>query len=244
MTDNEWFKSWFDTKYYHILYKHRDEDEAERFIERLVNHLDIPLDSAVLDLACGKGRHSKTLSDFGFKVTGADLSQNNISSAKGVFDDIDFIVNDMRQVIPAKKFDYVFNLFTSFGYFDHTSENDDVLKAIYTMLNSGGILVLDFMNVERVISQLVEKEKKRIDGIDFDIQRSYDTTHITKNIHFIDQGKEFNFQERVQALNLDDFTDLMSRNGFNILRTFGNLDLEPFNAQISDRLILIAVKNE
>ena len=37
--EKEWFAQWFDTEYYHILYKHRDFDEAEKFIKNLVDFL-------------------------------------------------------------------------------------------------------------------------------------------------------------------------------------------------------------
>ncbi len=54
----EWFASWFDTSYYHILYKHRDDSEAQEFIRNLVSFLNIKKENRLLDLACGKGRHS------------------------------------------------------------------------------------------------------------------------------------------------------------------------------------------
>ncbi len=245
MADNEWFKSWFDTKYYHILYKDRDESEADRFIKNIAGYLEIEPGSYVLDLACGSGRHAKKLCDLGFKVVGADLSENSISTAKkSKAENLEFIVHDMRQVISNYTFDYVFNMFTSFGYFEDKSDNDAVLQSIHTMLNSQGILILDFMNVEKVIDNLISEEKKQIDGLEFEIARSYDQSHITKDISFVDEGKRYHFQERVQALKLEDFEELMLRNGFNILRTFGNFDLEPFNASISDRLIIIAAKSE
>ena len=52
-----WFINWFDSPYYHILYKNRDEKEAEFFIENLVQYLNLKKRSKLLDIACGKGRH-------------------------------------------------------------------------------------------------------------------------------------------------------------------------------------------
>ena len=49
-----WFKNWFDSPYYHILYKNRNEKEAKSFIDNLINYLQIPNKSKVLDIACGK----------------------------------------------------------------------------------------------------------------------------------------------------------------------------------------------
>ncbi len=36
----------------------------------------------MLDVACGKGRHSRALADMGFDVTGIDLSFDSIREAK------------------------------------------------------------------------------------------------------------------------------------------------------------------
>ncbi len=63
----KWFDTWFDTKYYHILYKNRDYSEAEHFISNLVNRLMIDKSDRILDLACGKGRHSIYLNKLGYK---------------------------------------------------------------------------------------------------------------------------------------------------------------------------------
>ena len=74
--------NWFDTKFYHILYKNRDHKEAELFIENLIDKLKIKKNSKVLDLACGRGRHSIFLNKKGMIVTGFDSSENNILEAK------------------------------------------------------------------------------------------------------------------------------------------------------------------
>ena len=74
----EWFESWFDTKYYHLLYKDRNEDEARTFISNLISDLNVSHDSKILDLCCGKGRHSKFLNSKGYHVVGADLSNQSI----------------------------------------------------------------------------------------------------------------------------------------------------------------------
>ena len=55
--DNQhWYASWFDTPYYHILYKDRDHTEAQVFMDNLTNYLNIPEGGKILDLACGKGQ--------------------------------------------------------------------------------------------------------------------------------------------------------------------------------------------
>ena len=236
----EWFAEWFNTEYYHILYQDRNEEEANRFISNLISFLNIPKNSKLLDLACGKGRHSKILNSFSYDVLGVDLSENSILKArKETTETLRFETHDMRKVIPNLKFDAVFNLFTSFGYFNTPAENQKMCSSVSEMLNSKGKFIIDFMNAEKVIRNLVLSEKKTIDGITFKLERRFDGKHIFKEIHFSDKGQDFHFTERVQALNLQDFQALLSAS-FKILDTFGSFDLTPFSAVNSDRLIIIA----
>ncbi len=56
-----WFKDWFNTPYYHQLYFKRDDKEAAAFIDKLIGYLKPPANAKMLDVACGKGRHSLQL---------------------------------------------------------------------------------------------------------------------------------------------------------------------------------------
>ncbi|MDG1148045.1 MAG: class I SAM-dependent methyltransferase [Crocinitomicaceae bacterium] len=241
--EKEWFASWFDTPYYHILYKNRDDAEAKKFILNLIDNLKLPKTDKVLDLACGKGRHSVTLNESGYDVLGVDLSPASIASANKYNNArLRFDVHDMREVLPNESFSAIFNLFTSFGYFNSTEDNKKVLNSIHTMLSNNGVLIIDFMNASRVIEQLIETEVKRVDEIVFNISRRYDGSHIYKDIKFEDNGKSFSYTERVQALKKEDFEHLLEACNFEILRTFGDFNLSEFNEKDSDRLIIIAQK--
>lgn len=240
MSKKEWFADWFDTSYYHLLYQNRDEKEAEKFIQNLMELLNLPAESKLLDLACGKGRHAKYLSEFGHDVLGVDLSPNSISLANDWANErLRFQTHDMREILQNERFDVVFNLFTSFGYFDHESENKRVCNSIALMLKPGAKVLIDFMNASKVIQNLVPSEMKLLDGITFQIARNYDGKHIYKHIDVLDNGHESHFMERVQALKLSDFQSLLE-DKFEIVNTFGSYDLTPFNEENSDRLILLA----
>lgn len=241
MQGKEWFADWFDTTYYHTLYKNRDVSEAKQFIQRLIQHLPLKNNDRVLDLACGKGRHAVTLSECGFHVLGVDLSTNSISEARRFENDsLKFAVHDMREVIPNEEFDGVFNLFTSFGYFDSIDENQRAVDSIAKMLKPNGMLVIDFMNAHQVVANLVESETKSVDGITFNIERKFDGTHIFKHIRFTADDQDHEFTERVQALTLEDFSSMLDASNFKILDSFGDFDLNPFEETTSDRLIIIA----
>lgn len=243
MKSKEWFESWFDTTYYHSLYKNRDEIEAKLFVSKLVHFLNPKSGTKILDLACGKGRHSITLNELGMNVLGVDLSKNSILDAKQFENEtLKFDVHDMRNSIANHSFEIIFNLFTSFGYFDDYSDNKKVIDAIHSMLSSQGKLVIDFMNSEKAVNNLVLEESKMEDGITFNIMRNYDGNHIFKHIKFEDNDEKFHFTEKVQALKYPDFVNLLLNAGFEIENTFGDFYLNKFNPQSSDRLIIIATK--
>lgn len=245
MSNTDWFVDWFDTPYYHILYQNRNDLEAKKFIHTLMNHLKLHPSSKILDLACGKGRHSKTLNELGYDVLGVDLSENSINEANRLSSKtLSFRVHDMREVLLGAKFDAIFNLFTSFGYFDSNKENERMCASIAQMLEPNGKLIIDFMNAHKVIKYLVNEEEKEIEGIKFHIKRTYDNTHIEKHIKFNHKSEQYHFTERVQGLKLDDFKTLLAP-FFTIDHVFGSLDLQPFVLEKSDRLIIIATrKNE
>ena len=234
-----WFASWFDTRYYHILYKDRDYKEAQLFMDNITNYLNLPDSAKILDLACGKGRHSIYLNQLGFDVTGADLSENSILEAKKSENKtLHFEVHDMREAF-ADKFDAIFNLFTSFGYFENEVDNLTTLKAIKESLTEHGFAVIDFMNVFQVIENLIPKEIKTVDGIDFHIRRFFSDGSIYKEIDFEDLGEKFHFTEKVKALTLNDFENLMDQAGIYLLDIFGDYKLKKFHKMESERLIMI-----
>ncbi|WP_299114225.1 class I SAM-dependent methyltransferase [uncultured Winogradskyella sp.] len=235
----QWYASWFDTPYYHILYKDRDYSEAQIFMDNLTSYLNIPEGGKILDLACGKGRHSVYLNRIGYNVTGVDLSEQSIKYANQYANDtLKFDVHDMTKPYP-ETFDAVFNLFTSFGYFEDEECNLRTIKAIKAELNEFGFGVIDFMNVNYVIENLVAENTKTVEGISFHQKRSVKDNYIVKDISFEADGQHYEFQERVKAFTLDDFIVLFEKAGVYLLDVFGDYKLRKFHSDSSERLIMI-----
>lgn len=241
MKNVEWFANWFDTPYYHILYKHRDFTEAESFISLLLNHLDLDEDAKILDLACGKGRHAFYMAKMAFEVWGLDLSEQSIAWAKENYhlENLHFDVHDMRKLYSKEKFDYVFNFFTSFGYFSEYADNQAVVNAMQQSLKKDGTIVLDYLNSNYALNNLVENEEKVIDGISFSIKRKLEDGFIVKGISFMNEGNTFNFEERVHALSLEDFKAFFEAAKLQLVEIFGSYSLESFDIENSERLIMI-----
>jgi len=237
--DTTWYASWFNTPFYHILYKDRNYSEAENFMYNLTNYLNIPENGKILDLACGKGRHSIYLNKIGFNVTGVDLSKNSIAYAKQFENDtLKFNVHDMCKPY-HEQFDAVFNLFTSFGYFENEEDNLNTIKAIKANLNEVGFGVIDFLNSDYVINNLVTEDIKTVEGIEFHQKRYVKDGYIVKNISFSAEGKDFKFQERVRAFTLADFEALFQKAGVYLLDVFGDYKLNKYHKNTSKRLILM-----
>ena len=238
-----WFVSWFDSPYYHLLYKNRDKKEAESFIDNLVSYLNISSGKKLIDIACGKGRHASYFNKKGMNVVGIDLSNNSISDAKKDENQtLRFAVHDMREVFKEDEFDVATNLFTSFGYFERDEDEQKAINAMALNLKKDGIVIIDFMNAKKIIGNLVKSEKKIIEGITFTINRSIEKKYIIKDIKFSINEKDHQFRERVKALSLTDFTNFINNAGLKIIDIFGNYKLEKFDVTSSDRLILICKK--
>jgi F0F1-type ATP synthase gamma subunit len=95
------------------------------------------------------------------------------------------------------------------------------------------------MNATKVIHELKLRQELIKQGITFHIKREVNNGRIVKTIAFEAKGQSYFFQEKVQALRLSDFQELLQQAGFEIQTTFGSYELDPFNEQTSDRLILI-----
>jgi len=244
MKKAEWFSTWFDSPYYHILYKNRDDSEASFFLNNLLTYLNPPKNAFMLDLACGSGRHANFLAKQGYNVVGVDLSENSIIEAsKNQLSNSRFFTMDMREKIDFISFNYVFNLFSSFGYFETDEENYKVIEAVKHCLKKDGVYVVDFLNSTKVIDNLVKSEWKTIDGIEFYIERTIRNNFVVKIISFEDKQQSFKFIEQVRLYKFDDFNAFFKNAGFKINDIFGNYRLEKYDKKNSERLILVAQLN-
>ncbi|HTE08726.1 MAG TPA: class I SAM-dependent methyltransferase, partial [Flavitalea sp.] len=224
-----WFHSWFDSADYHKLYAKRNTREAEQFIDAILDMLQPAAGSAMLDIGCGTGRHSKYLADRGFQVTGFDLSANSIREAR-VHESptLHFYQYDMRKPFGRNKFDFAFNFFTSFGYFHDDRENFRVVQNMSDALKPGGRLLIDYLNVDYTEQHLVPVDDVEIDGIIYHINRWTDHRWIYKRIEIPGQGHAPEIhREQVAKFRLEDFQEFCSAAGLEIEDVYGDYELNP-----------------
>lgn len=234
----EWFQVWFDSPFYPMLYNHRDETEANFFLDHLIDHLKPNPSSCMLDLACGRGRHSIYLNKLGFDVTGVDLSAESIREAlEYESETLHFYVHDMRRLLSTNTYDYVFNLFTSFGYFKRKEENLNVVKNMAATLKPGGTLIIDFLNAGLLRHQGKVTETKQVGEVTFQIVKEIHSGKIIKNIHVHANDETHHFEECVSLIGPEEFEAFFHACQLRVINTFGEYDLSPFVENASNRLI-------
>jgi SAM-dependent methyltransferase len=239
----DWFEEWFDSPFYHILYKSRNEREAHLFIDNLIKKLAFNTLANYCDMACGKGRHAVYLNQRGFETWGLDLSPNNIAAAKKMANDtLHFAIHDIRKTYKPLFFDVVLNLFTSFGYFEGNVENQKAISAMAESLKPGGILILDYMNSRKAIEEFEGKYEKTVDGIRFNITKRIEKGFIFKQISFDNSGNAQTYEERVKLLLLDDFKTFFSAANLNLEYVFGDYSLGSYHDLKSERMIMVCKK--
>jgi SAM-dependent methyltransferase len=241
----QWFKDWFNTPYYHQLYFKRDETEAAAFIDKLIERLNPLPNALMLDVACGKGRHSIHLASKGFDVTGIDLSIDSIAEAlESETDKLHFFTHDMRLPFWINYFDYAFNFFTSFGYFNTQREHDNAIRTIAQSVKKDGTFVLDYLNVQYAEDKLIASSQKQIDESIFTITKWHDPTHFYKKISV--QAPELTtpieYTEKVAKFSLANFTEMFAKQNIHIQEVFGSYSFDEYDEKKSPRLLMIAKK--
>ena len=240
-----WFKKWFNSPYYHQLYSKRDENEAKIFIYKLVNHLNPAVGAYMLDVACGKGRHSVQLAEKGFDVTGIDLSEDSIREAKQFeTENLHFFLHDMRLPFVINYFDFAFNFFTSFGYFNTLREHENSLRTIAQSVKPNGIFVIDYLNVHYAEDHLIQKSEIEVEGVNYFITKWFDEDHFYKKISIEDHDLEQPeiYQEKVAKFSLGDFTEMLGYQQMQVQEVFGDYNFNPYHVKNSPRMIIIAKK--
>jgi len=234
----DWFEETFGEDYLRI-YQHRDESEAERAIELIAAQVRGKEIQAVLDLACGAGRHSKALCERWWTV-GLDLSAALLRIARRDDRDAPYVRADMRELPFADaSFDLVVNLFTSFGYFEDDREDARVLACVRTAMKPGGTFVIDFFNASEVRRNLVPYDERVENGITIEQRRviTPDDRFVEKTIRLPERGREY--VERVRLLSALDLQQMLEVANFDVVHCFGDYSGSHWSEN-SPRTILVA----
>lgn len=241
-----WYEQSFG-KDYLAVYKHRNIEKAYEEVKTMVDWLELSEQDQVLDLCCGMGRHAIALSEFGYAVTGVDLSVVLLDEAIKLdkCNDVCWIHGDMRDVpiYNHHYFDAVVNLFTSFGYFSRDEDNMKVLHEIHRLLKPGGRFIIDFLNASYVSHNLVPYSERETDGLFIEEYRTIEDSVVSKRIviHEADLPKR-EYIERVKLYDQTDFMNMLTEAKLQVDDVFGDYTQTPYVEGESPRLIIVGHK--
>jgi SAM-dependent methyltransferase len=238
-----WFKDWFSSDLYLAVYNHRDESDARKLCNLILETTNIKPGSKILDGACGAGRHANYFSSLGFDVTGFDLSKTLLKLASnqllGKKLSTKFVCADIRNIFFKTKFNLVANLFTSFGYFIDDEQNFSFITNVHKMLYDGGFYILDYLNPIYLNLNLVKESSRIIDDVTITEQRRIENNRVEKEIVITKNGTEKRFRESVSLYSKDVLSSKIQEIGFTLTNIFGDYNGSQFHEEKSPRMIMV-----
>lgn len=205
-------------------------------------------DGALLDLACGPGRHSVIFAKQGFAVTGVDRSAfllelaRRSSAGEGV--QVDWVQQDMRDFRRPDGYDLALSVFTSFGYFELAEDNQKVLDNVHASLRTGGRLVLHVLGKEALARNFVATESKEIEGRGTLFQRRMvkdDWTRLEAEWTLVAGTTAQRYGFRVWIYSGSELKRMLEAAGFSSVELYGDLGGSPYDMD-ARRLVALATK--
>jgi len=243
VTEVPWFRRWFGEEYL-SLYPHRDEEEAVRAVDLLLECVPLSSSSHVLDLACGAGRHLRALTERGVHSVGLDLSLPLLLRYREDAATKPVVRGDMRSLpFAGGAFDAVTSFFTSFGYFHDDRDDRRVLEEIRRVLRPGGHILLDFLHADRVRESLSFRDEEQVGGrwVIQERRLLQGGQIVEKTIRIEDEtpAQPQVYTERVRLYSPEELEALLIEHGLEPEDRFGDYGGSPFDAA-SERVILLA----
>lgn len=244
----QWFEEIFDDDYLRTL-PFLTPRQTEREAQFIHESLQLPAGAAILDLACGYGRHAMELAAKSYKVTGLDLSLPLLiraaDAARRVGVNVNFIHGDMREMTFEDEFDAACCMFTSFGYFDDDT-NRKVAANLARAIKPGGKLLIEVVNRDYLCRDLPTRVWWQGDGcvvleeVDFNYFSS--RLQVQRSIIFED-GRQLEQEISIRAYSLHEIGKVLHHSGFRVTEVSGGLTLRgKFFGANSRQLIVVAEK--
>ncbi len=248
----EWFEDWFSNPLYLKVYQHRDDSEAVRCVDTVLALTRLQagpaIAPAVLDIACGAGRHALAFARKGFTVAANDLSPFLLDmarrEARNAGLELSFSSCDMRTIRLGRHFDLIVQLFSSFGYFETDREDRLVLDNVSAMLGDDGWYVLDLMNPAWLASHFRPRTEKNIGSLHIIEERTMKSDKVVKRLTLKDTQKDevYRFTESMRLFGQERITAMLADAGMQVSMTIGDYQGNPFEQASSPRLMLFCRK--
>jgi SAM-dependent methyltransferase len=246
--NSPWYEEFYGRDYLQALVPSLTNSEKEA--EFAATTLGMKPGDQVLDLCCGQGRHSVLLAGRGIAVTGQDQSAEYLADARTAAEsanvDLPLVQSDMRDIPFKNKFDFVINMFTSFGYFETDDDDRKVVAEISKALKPNGRVLIDLINRDWVIANNEPSERRvNVDGTVVLEERTLNLQTNRNEVRFTfidpDGTRRKSFGHRIRLYTLDEITEMMRGVGLEELEVFGGFDSEPHTTS-TRRMIVVARK--
>lgn len=244
----EWMDNFFGDQYLNTHLPMLTEEVNHQEVNFIENILNLPINSTILDLPCGYGRHSNLLAKRGYKVTGIDYKDAFIQLAKkssvelDVSKNVNYILEDMRVINFEQEFDAVINLFTSFGYFDE-ADNFKSLQNMSKALKKGGKLVIDCLNREWAIKETLRNKQVWLlypNNQVFMAMNNFDimTSRWISDQIIVNKGKANKVMQSVRLYSYTEFKFLFNQVGLKIVEVYGDNEKSEYTVDSSSMIIM------
>ena len=207
-----------------------------------------------LDAGSGTGIHSLLLAQAGVEVTAVDISQKMLHLLSVHAQDkklrvktikADFL--NLRKKIRSK-FDAIFCMGNSLVHAKTQRELKIILSNFHTLLNPNGVLLIQILNYDRIISKReIIQSIKESNGKTFIRFYGFDKDHINFNILTIER-KGGLLEHKIQATRLrpimqKEILKSLKEVGFKKIQSLGKLNGNKFSKNTSKDLSIIANKS-
>lgn len=246
-TQPDWPVAFFDDDYLRIYRPQFTEARTAAEVDFIEQALELPRGAALLDLACGFGRHAIAMAQRGYRVTGLDFNARYLeiaaqeSSRAGV--EVTWQTGDMRALAGTATFRGVYSYFTSFGYFGD-DDNERVLAEVARVLEPGGRFLLDVVNRDWLLTHPQQRTwQQREDGalLMEETTLELESSRVVSRQLLIDPtgGPQVTKEFSLRAYTCAELSALLRRNGLTVRAVHGSAEREPYSTD-SRRLILLS----
>ena len=233
------------------------DEQAPEQVDQLLALFDFDLDSGarVLDVPCGVGRHAVEFAERGFDVTGVDATEEYLAAARerareaGVDvstdaeGNVEFVHADMREFSRPETFDAMYNLYTSFGYFEDRADDERTARNFYESLKPGGTLVMSLTSKEVLAGKFEKRTWGERDGayVLEEHEVTDDWSWMENRWIVVEDGEVREFTVSHRLYSAYELAELLKRVGFGEVAVYGDLDGSAYD-ESANRLVVVAQK--
>ena len=201
----------------------------------------------VLDVFCGFGRISSELARRGFEVTGVDITEGYLKTAREDASyeklNIEYIHSDARDFTRPDYFDAAVNLYVSFGYFSERKDDLKLVRNVYESLKAEGVFIIETLGKEIAARDFIEAEWFERAG--YMVLTEYEPldswTFLKNRWILIKDGVKMDKILTQRLYSASELRDLLFEAGFSKVEIYGDWEKNPYDHN-APKLIVVGRK--